>query len=138
MDTDTKWILGLSAALAGLMSTGAVLDYRDEVRAKQQQVRGDVFSRGSSDRDALWIQRQGKLGGRGYTGWSTRERQASLRAAVKQFGYRSTLSSILAMERSRGLSSDVRGTLAVDRRWLVQAYGGEGAVHKQTSKRKVA
>ena len=125
MDNSAKGALLISSVVGGLVGVTAF----STLVGWMKDARGGL--------NKPWIRRQGKLGGPGYASRPARERQALLRAAVAKFGYRSTLGSILALERARRISSDVRGALVLDRRWLVQNYGGEGAF-TQRSKRKAA
>ena len=70
-----------------------------------------------------WIQREGKLGGPGYTRKSKAARQKILRGVVKKYGYRSALGSIMALERSTHISSPVRKALEADRVFLRETFG---------------
>lgn len=64
-----------------------------------------------------WIQRTGKLGGPGYTDKSDRERHFILNCAMDQFGYRSTLGSLLVLLRGKP-SKKVRQVIEEDIEWL--------------------
>lgn len=64
-----------------------------------------------------WIQRTGKLGGPGYTGKGDRERHFILKCAMDQFGYRSTLGSLLVLLRGK-TSKKVRDVIEADLEWL--------------------
>lgn len=68
-------------------------------------------------------QREGKLGGPGYTRKSVAARRKILRAVVKKYGYRSALSSIMGMERSATISATARRALASDRVFLRETFG---------------
>ena len=70
-----------------------------------------------------WIQRTGKLGGPGYTGKSDRERHFILNCAMDQFGYKSTLGSLLVLLRGRSVGKDVRRTVEEDIEWLKAHHG---------------
>lgn len=65
-----------------------------------------------------WIQRTGKLGGPGYAHKSDRERHFILGCSVDQFGYKSTLGSLLVLLRGRSIGKDVRKTVEEDIAWL--------------------
>lgn len=70
-----------------------------------------------------WIQREGKLGGPGYTKKTVATRHRILARVVKEYGYRSALGSIMALERSTHISATVRKVLVADRNWLRETYG---------------
>lgn len=78
-----------------------------------------------------WIQREGKLGGPGYTRKSVAARRKILRGVVKKYGYRSALGSIMALERSTHISSPVRKALEADRVFLRETFGA-AATRKRT------
>jgi hypothetical protein len=65
-----------------------------------------------------WIQRMGKLGGPGYTTKSDRERHFLLECSMDQFGYKSTLGSLLVLLRGKYIGKDVRQTVEEDIAWL--------------------
>ena len=68
-------------------------------------------------------QREGKLGGPGYTRKSVAARRKILRAVVVKYGYRSALGSIMGMERSATISDTARRALASDRVFLRETFG---------------
>jgi len=68
-----------------------------------------------------WIQRTGKLGGPGYTGKSDRERHFILNCAMDQFGYKSTLGSLLVLLRGK-TSKKVREVVEADIEWLKEHH----------------
>lgn len=74
-----------------------------------------------------WIQREGKLGGPGYTSKSAKERHKILDKCVKQYGYRSCLGSIMVLLRDSEISSKVRKKLDSDKKYLEKNYGGPGS-----------
>jgi len=75
-----------------------------------------------------WInpEHAGKLG-EGFLSWPWAKRKAALDNAVQEYGYRSTLGSIMVLERSRAIRARHEETLMHDRRYLVATYGGEGS-----------
>jgi len=74
-----------------------------------------------------WIQREGKLGGPGYTEKTQKERRKILKACEKEYGYRSCLGSIMVLLRSSELDAKTRKTLTSDKKWLEKTYGGPGS-----------
>ncbi len=70
-----------------------------------------------------WIKREGKLGGPGYTKKTTATRHRILKGVVAEYGYRSALGSIVALERSTHISKAVRKVLESDRVWLRETFG---------------
>ena len=48
MESDTKLILGFSAVLAGLLGTGAVIDYRAEKQIQRSSREAEVYLRGGN------------------------------------------------------------------------------------------
>ena len=65
-----------------------------------------------------WIQREGKLGGPGYSHKSERERHRLLNCSLERFGYRSTLGSLTVLLRNRDISKKVSGVIKKDLLWL--------------------
>lgn len=74
-----------------------------------------------------WIQREGKLGGPGYTTKPERERHRLLHRAVEKYGYRSTLGSLQVLLRGHGMAAKKAHVIERDKRWLVGAFGGPGS-----------
>ena len=74
-----------------------------------------------------WITRKGKLGGKGFLSKPKKEQKRLLRKSVDKYGYRSTLGSIMALERSDVLRQRYGGKLESLRGWLRRTYGGEGS-----------
>ena len=70
-----------------------------------------------------WIQREGKLGGPGYAERSDRERHHILKCAVDQFGYRSTLGSLLVLLRGKNVRGKVKKIVEQDIEHLKSEYG---------------
>lgn len=70
-----------------------------------------------------WIQREGKLGGPGYTERSDRERHHILKCAVDEFGYRSTLGSLLVLLRGKNVRGKVKKTVEHDLAYLKDEFG---------------
>lgn len=71
-------------------------------------------------RDKLgpWIQREGKLGGPGYTAKAERTRHHLLGCSLERFGYRSTLGSLQVLLRNRSMSKKARAAVKKDLAWL--------------------
>ena len=65
-----------------------------------------------------WIQREGKLGGPGYTERSDRERHHILNCALDEYGYRSTLGSLLVLLRGKSVHKKVKDVVKKDIEWL--------------------
>ena len=65
-----------------------------------------------------WIQREGKLGGPGYTERSDRERHHILNCSLDSFGYRSTLGSLLVLLRGKSVHKKVKDVVKKDIEWL--------------------
>ena len=74
-----------------------------------------------------WIKRKGKLGGKGFLEKPEHEQHRLLSDSVDEYGYRSTLGSIMALERNREIKRRHGRELAGLRHWLVNTYGGEGS-----------
>jgi len=81
-----------------------------------------------------WIKREGKLGGPGYTKKTVAARHRILSRVVKEYGYRSALGSIMALERSTHISATVRKVLVADRNWLRETYGAAAQRRKAAKK----
>lgn len=79
---------------------------------------------GSFDR---WIKRKGKLGGKGFLTKPRVEQEELLSESVDKYGYRSTLGSIMVLERSTVLEEKYGRKLERLRNWLRETYGGEGS-----------
>lgn len=77
--------------------------------------------------ESPWIQREGKLGGPGYTDKTQKERRKILDRCVKEYGYRSCLGSIMVLLRSTELHKDTRKKLEKDKKYLMDKYGGPGS-----------
>lgn len=78
-----------------------------------------------------WIQREGKLGGPGYTEKPQKKRREILTKCVKQFGYRSCLGSVMVLLRNSEISKKTRKVLESDKAWLMKTYGGPGSFGPQ-------
>jgi hypothetical protein len=74
-----------------------------------------------------WIQREGKLGGPGYTTKPERERHRLLHRAVDKYGYRSTLGSLQVLLRGHGMATKKEHVIERDKRWLAGTFGGPGS-----------
>ena len=74
-----------------------------------------------------WIKRKGKLGGKGFLSKPRAEQRRLLANSVDKYGYRSTLGSIMALERSNVLEQRYGDKLESLRNWLRETYGGEGS-----------
>lgn len=83
-------------------------------------------------------QREGKLGGPGYTRKSVAARRKILRAVVKKYGYRSALSSVMGMERSATISATARRVLASDRVFLRETFGAAATKKRASAARSAA
>ena len=95
----------------------------NKAKARKQRSRGKAAVR----RNAAWIKHEGKLGGAGFLGKSRKAQHRLLRQAAEKWGYRSTLGSIMALERSNRIGANQKKTLKGLRRWLVAEYGGPGS-----------
>ena len=87
----------------------------------------DFSKSGSLSSD--WIKRKGKLGGPGFLSKPKGEQHRLLDDAVQKFGYRSTLGSIMALERSSAIDENYGEELEGLRDWLKGKYGGEGSFY---------
>ena len=74
-----------------------------------------------------WIKHEGKLGGAGFLDKSDLTQKRLLARSVKGHGYRSTLGSIMALERNKTIKRRHGEELAGLRKWLVGKYGGPGS-----------
>lgn len=83
-----------------------------------------------------WITREGKLGGPGYSDKPVRTRHALLNKAVKGYGYRSTLGSLMVLLRNSHMGAKDRKVITADKNWLKAKYGGEGSFGPQKKRRK--
>lgn len=86
-----------------------------------------------------WIQREGKLGGPGYTDRADKTRHAILKRCVEggtmkldggtfdspAYGYRSCLGSLQVLLRNRDIEPRTRAIIESDIAWLKSHYGGE-------------
>lgn len=70
-----------------------------------------------------WITREGKLGGAGFLSRPFIEQRAVLDNCVAEYGYRSCLGSILALERNGVIQRRYSAILTRLRRYLVETYG---------------
>jgi hypothetical protein len=97
-------------------------------------------ARGPYQPERPWVTRPGKLGGKGFLTKPKREQQRLLDACVEEYGYRSCLGSITALERSTSIQSKYGKTLTRLRDYLRETYGGAGAFgpRKKKSRRKAA
>lgn len=68
-----------------------------------------------------WIQREGKLGGPGYTSKTNKERHFLLQCSLDLYGYRSTLGSLLVLLRSRALKKATRKVIEADIAYVREA-----------------
>jgi hypothetical protein len=82
------------------------------------------FKSGSMDQ---WITREGKLGGKGFLSKPRSEQHKLLKNSVKKYGYRSTLGSIMVLERSHVIDQRHGEELEELRDWLKDTFGGEGS-----------
>lgn len=73
------------------------------------------------------IQREGKLGGKGYTQKPAKERQKILRKCVGEYGYRSCLGSIQVLLKSSEIKPKTRKALQSDLKFLEKTFGGPGS-----------
>lgn len=80
------------------------------------------------------IQREGTLGGAGYTQKSTATRHKLLSTCVKKWGYRSCLSKLQVLMISTAIKPATRKVLAADKQWLMKKYGGEGSFKRGKKK----
>lgn len=74
-----------------------------------------------------WIQREGKLGGPGYTERPQKQRREILAACVNEYGYRSCLGSVMVLMRNSEIAKKTRKVLESDKKWLMDTYGGAGS-----------
>lgn len=74
-----------------------------------------------------WIQREGKLGGAGYTRKPVKTREKLLDKCVKGYGYRSCLGSIMVQLRKTTLPAAQRALWTRDKNYLKKKYGGPGS-----------
>ena len=74
-----------------------------------------------------WITHEGKLGGPGFLSKKIAPQKRILSGAVRQWGYRSTLGSIMVLARVHDIESRHGKRLRSLRRWLVDTYGGPGS-----------
>lgn len=65
-----------------------------------------------------WIQREGKLGGPGYTERSDRERHHILNCSIEEYGHRSTLGSLLVLLRGKNVRRKAKDVVERDIEWL--------------------
>jgi len=77
--------------------------------------------------DRAWIQREGKLGGPGYTRRSRSKRHALLDRCVGEYGYRSCQGSLQIILRNADVKADTRKVVEEDLAWLKDKYGGPGS-----------
>lgn len=74
-----------------------------------------------------WIEREGKLGGPGYTKKKQKDRRNILRSCVKKYDYRSCLGSLMVLLRSSEIKGKTRKTIESDKKWLMKEFGGPGS-----------
>lgn len=82
------------------------------------------------------IQKEGKLGGPGYTKKPVATRRKLLSRCVKRDGYKSCLGRLQAVLLSTELKPAMRRTWEADKAWLVKTYGGKGSVGPRKRSRK--
>lgn len=82
------------------------------------------------------IQKEGKLGGPGYTKKPVATRHRLLAKCVKRDGYKSCLGRLQAVLLSSELKPATRRTWEADKAWLVKTYGGPGSVGPRRKRRK--
>src|SRR3990167_6898382 len=79
-----------------------------------------------------WITMKGKLGGRGFLSRPSSEQHSILRKCVKNYGYKSCLGSIQALERSRKIKHKYGSKLSSLRHWIVnQEHAGKFGIGHQ-------
>ncbi len=78
-----------------------------------------------------WIEREGKLGGPGYTKRKQKDRRKILRKCVKDYDYRSCLGSLMVLLRSSEIKGKTRKTIESDKKWLMKEFGGPGSFGPQ-------
>jgi len=105
------------------------LDIRDWSPARFYAAIGKRYPaiRTNKAKHAPWIKHEGKLGGPGFLSKPDRTQKALLNKAVKKWGYRSTLGSIMVLERNRKINRHYGKKLTELRHWLVKKYGGPGS-----------
>lgn len=74
------------------------------------------------------IQREGKLGGPGYSRKPWRKRKSILEGCMDEFGYMSCLRSLQILLNIDNMGPEVRKVIEHDRDWMVANYG-EGRLH---------
>jgi hypothetical protein len=95
--------------------------------ANPRRRRSKSRSRRNKTRKPDWIKREGKLGGPGFLDKSELAQKRLLTKSVKKHGYRSTLGSIMVLERNRTIKRRHGKELENLRKWLVGKYGGPGS-----------
>jgi hypothetical protein len=93
-----------------------------------------------------WITRRGKLGTGFLTSMSVSERHKSLDRCVREYGYRSCLGSIMALERARrgprgtgeGVGVKYAKELAESHEYLKKKYGGVGSAGRKKKDRRIS
>jgi len=93
-----------------------------------------------------WITRRGKLGTGFLTSMSKADRRKSLDRCVAEYGYRSCLGSIMALERAKrgprgtgeGVGVKYAKKLTESREYLKKKFGGVGSFGPQKKERRLA
>lgn len=94
-----------------------------------QKDRGTVGkqSRGSKDgphsKDAKWIQRAGKLQGKGYLSKTAAERHKILDKCVAKWGYASCRGSVQVLNRNSAVKAKHGAKISADVAYLVKKFG---------------
>jgi hypothetical protein len=96
-------------------------------KAANPRRRSKPRRRRNKSKKPAWIKHEGKLGGPGFLGKAERTQKRLLRSAVNKYGYRSTLGSIMVLERNRTIKQRHGKELERLRKWLVGEYGGPGS-----------
>jgi hypothetical protein len=83
-----------------------------------------VTMKKSKKKSSPWITRKGKLGGKGFLTEKTELSQKRLLTkCVNEYGYRSCLGSIMALERSSKIEKKYGKRLKELREWLKKRHG---------------
>lgn len=92
---------------------------------KGRRARG--AKKGPYRKEAPWIQREGELGGPGFTKKSTPTRRRLMGKCVREYGYRSCLGKIMVLLKNSDIKPTTRRVLEADKAWLMRTYGGPGS-----------
>lgn len=118
---------GAGDALIDSAATAAQSKAGGAKKAANPRKRSKPRSRRNQSKNPAWIKHEGKLGGAGFLDKSERTQKRLLRNAVNEYGYRSTLGSIMVLERNRTIKQRHGKELERLREWLVGEYGGPGS-----------